>query len=466
MDMKGKIKVALLPLYLELYDQVSPDLRKRHEKFIRTIAGRLGEKGLSVDVLAICRKKEEFALAVRQAEASGACAIITLHIAYSPSLESIEDLAKTALPIVVLDTTPSEGFGQDQSSEEISYNHGIHGVQDMCNLLIRHKKDFLLEAGHWEASDVLDRVAVHTRGARMAWTMRHMRVGRIGRTFHGMGDFSVDPVQLRDTLGITTVSTNPQSVARLLPGDNDPEVDEEIKMDSESFDASSVKAELHRLSVRTGLAVRRWIEKEKLTAFSVNFLEITSAAGLPVMPFLEASKAMTRGTGYAGEGDVLTASLVGAVASVEEEVSFTEMFCPDWKGGTIFLSHMGEINLNLAAKKPVLLEKKWTYTDAEPPVFASAAFKPGQAAIVNLAPGPERTYSLIIAPVSVTYDYKKDNFKESIRGWIKPALDINEFLERYSSAGGTHHKALVYGGAVKELQSFAKIMGWNVITIE
>ena len=65
------------------------------------------------------------------------------------------------------------------------------------------------------------------------------------------------------------------------------------------------------------------------------------------MPFLEISRLMERGIGYAGEGDVLTAALVGALMKVYAETTFTEMFCPDWKGNSIMLSHMGEINVCL-----------------------------------------------------------------------------------------------------------------------
>ena len=57
---------------------------------------------------------------------------------------------------------------------------------------------------------------------------------------------------------------------------------------------------------------------------------------MPTLPFLEASKAMARGIGYAGEGDVLTSALVGTLLSVYPETSFTEMFCPNWKDGRYF----------------------------------------------------------------------------------------------------------------------------------
>ena len=44
------------------------------------------------------------------------------------------------------------------------------------------------------------------------------------------------------------------------------------------------------------------------------------------------------------------------------------MFCPDWKNNLICRSHMGEMNLRVAAGKPELMEKDFPFTDAGNPV--------------------------------------------------------------------------------------------------
>lgn len=72
------------------------------------------------------------------------------------------------------------------------------------------------------------------------------------------------------------------------------------------------------------------------------------------MPFAECCKVLERNQGYAGEGDVLTAGLVGALAAVYPETTFTEMFCPDWEQDVILLSHYAESNPNLSQWKPRL----------------------------------------------------------------------------------------------------------------
>jgi len=220
------------------------------------------------------------------------------------------------------------------------------------------------------------------------------------------------------------------------------------------------------LSETAGLGVRRWLENENLSALTVNFLDIKGAPGLPVVPFLEASKAMSRGIGYAGEGDVLTAALCGSLAQVLPKTTFTEMFCPDWKGNRIFLSHMGEINPDLCSGKVVLQEKPFPYTAAANPVVATGCLKPGAAHLINLAPGPNETYTLIVAPVEICDPEDKETMQDTIRGWFKPAIPVAEFLTAYSRLGGTHHLVLCYNAEEKIFEAFASAMNWNYALLD
>jgi L-arabinose isomerase len=185
------LRIGLLPLYLELYDRTLAEARPRLEAFYHQIVDAFQAGGAKVYTAPLCRLEPEFAAAIRRFEEAGADALVTLHLACSPSLESSAVLGSTPLPVIVLDTTPAFDFGPTQSSDEIMYNHGIHGVQDMCNLLLRNGKPFRLEAGHWQHSDVLERVLRWARSVRVASAQRQARVGCIGAPFEGMGDFAV-----------------------------------------------------------------------------------------------------------------------------------------------------------------------------------------------------------------------------------------------------------------------------------
>ncbi|MCL5072340.1 MAG: hypothetical protein M1308_15845, partial [Actinobacteria bacterium] len=344
-----KIKVGLLLMYLKLYDDTMPYLRNEFEPFIKDIEGKLEQKGLEIYLSPICRFDEEFKKAVKEFEKSGVNVIVTLHLAYSPSMECINALTKTRLPVVVLDTTMKYHFSNKLISNDIMCNHGIHGVQDMCNVLLRNKKNFLITAGSISEPDSIEDLVKKINSAMVYSSLLTSRVGSLGGPFYGMGDFFVSENRLTKDLGIKTVKSDFIDVAHMMPDKSSTPLKDEIKSDFNYFDIKELDPDVHLNSARIGFAIRSWIEENKLNAFTINFTNLSFESGFPTIPFLEASKAMARGIGYAGEGDVMTAGVVGALMSVYPETSFTEMFCPDWKENLILLSHMGELNISLGS---------------------------------------------------------------------------------------------------------------------
>ncbi len=459
-----QIKVGLLPLYIKLYDDSSPAMRIKIDAFHKLIGEKLVSNGLFVIDVSVCRIKTEFEDAVKKFETENADAIITLHLAYSPSLESSEVLASTSLPIIVLDTTPDFVYNTETEGEALSYNHGIHGVQDMCNLLRRNGKPFEIFAGHWEKSDVIERVTRATFAAKIARTMKNARIGIVGNQFDGMGDFGISYEILQDTIGMKVITYDDHSVDTVT----DEEIKAEYDSDIKKYEVSDLPDDLYYETAKVGLGIRKWIAENNLTGFTMNFLSSSAASSFSKMPFCEASKAMTAGIGYAGEGDVMTAALVSALLSIYEETSFTEMFCPDWEGDSVFLSHMGEFNLKCTAGNLKLTRKPFPYTDAGDTTAIIGSFKSGKTLFTCLAPQSDNKYTLIIAKGKMLKIKKnKTNLQQdSLNGWFKPKLPIAEFLEEYSRNGGIHHAALVYNGEIDVLKMFGRYMGWDVVVIE
>lgn len=450
-------KVGLLPFYIALYDQIRPQARHQFEPFLRQVHDGLAAQGLEVVAAPICCLRGEFDDAISAFNQQDVDAIVTLHLAYSPSLESIDALAAARRPLIVLDTTMDESFGPDVDPSRLMYNHGIHGVQDMCTMLRVRGVPFQIVAGHVARSDVIRRAAHLARAARAAAMLRSMRAIRLGPAFLNMGDFAVPERTLRKALGIHVEQVAVEDIADAVRAVTDAEVQREVREDQDRYRCEA-PTDVHARSVRLGLGVRRFLENKGAGAFSFNFQSFTSKdPPVDTVPFLEASKAMARGVGYAGEGDVMTASLVGALAANFQPTTFTEIFCPDWRGNSLFISHMGEINPLVAATKPRLYEKPYTFSPTNNPAVITCSPAPGSAVLVNLAPGPEESFRLILAPVEVLADSKNRAFQDSVRGWLKPLSSggVASFLEQYSRLGGTHHSALVLGDRLEALRAFA-----------
>lgn len=462
-----KLKAGLLPISMKLLNDSRPEIKVKLENFADTISAELSGAGLKVIKAPISCISEEFEKSIRIFEQKSVNAIITLHLTYSPSLESAVLLSETKIPLIILNTTPSISLGPKEVPDDITYNHGIHGVQDFCNILGRQNKKFFIESGHWEKSDVIKRVLKRVVQASMANRFLNSRVGIIDKPFAGMGDFQVPFEILKETFGMQVISSDVNEILGYFESVKDKEIDSEFECDRSRFNISSnIDTGLYKDSLKTGIAVRNWIKDNNLDAFTMNALSFNFKSKLPLIPFLEASKQMAeKGLGYSGEGDILTAVLLSSVIKAFPESAFTETFCPDWKSNSIFLNHIGEGNYKLIKDKPVALSKKYAISDSRDIVVLAGTYKSGKASLINIAPAYQNRFKLIITNGEIIETKTVDNMNNTIHGWFKPEIDISDFLSGYSLAGGTHHSVLVYNDSSYDLEQFGKLMNWEVIKI-
>ena len=462
-----KIKIGFLPLYVKLYDDCGFVVRPRTEPFYEELAKKFESLNFEVVRSPFCRIESEFAEEVARYETEGCDCIVTWHAAYSPSLECYKVLSATELPIVVLDTTDVYDFGSLQNADDMNYCHGIHGVMDMTNMLRRQGKNYAIAAGHYPTDPVVEKAAGFVKAAVGASSLKGTKVGTIGGSFDGMGDFLISDEELKSVFGVEAVYADPAEMTSLRDSVTDAEIEAEMAFDADHYDAiSEIDDAVYRRTIRNCLAVRKWIENNSLSALTVNFREISPEKnGLEIMPFMEACKAMARGVGYAGEGDVLTAAVTGALMRGFDEVAFIEIFCPDWKGNSLYLSHMGEYNPALTNGKGEMKEIPFIFGDAENPVVGYGCYKGGEAIFANVYKNPDNTYSMLISPVEML-DIKEDNFVGTVRGWMKPKMPLPEFLEKISMAGVTHHSSLIYNATVEEAEFFAKTLGLTPVVVK
>ncbi|MBR0277665.1 MAG: hypothetical protein IJQ50_04310, partial [Clostridia bacterium] len=452
------MKVGLLPLYISLYDKGAPQLRERLYKFYDCISGKIAEKGIEVITNDFCCEPNQFEEAIAKFEKEECDAVMTLHMAYSPSLKSIEALAKTSLPVIVVDTTDTEDFSDSSSPSNILYCHGIHGVMDMCNMLNKNNKPYAIAAGYYETSDVIERAVGFLKAAVSAKAVLNSKTGSIGGYFDGMGDFQISDEKLKEKFGIDVIYPKKNEFEELAETVTKEEIEQEKQKNSKEFDfIEDIDDKIYTNSVKADLTLKKWIEKNELNAVTVNFRNI---CGLPTMPFVGACRAMQSGVGYAGEGDKFTASFVGGLLQGYKNTSFVEIFCPDWKNNSVMISHMGEMNYNVVQDKPEAYEKNFVFGDCDNPIVATAAYKEGNAVFINIFENCEGINALI-APVRVLGE-KTDNFKKNIRGWLDFGMPIGKMLAKISIAGATHHSILVYDTTPGEMKFFAKLTGVKI----
>jgi len=453
-----KTKIGFLPLYLKLYDDVDPSLRNAFSGFVRTMEDTLKSRASVVNPGIVATKTGARTMEdlFRKENVS---AVFTLHLAYSQSYLVSEALARLNLPVFMLDATKDSGF-QKMKPDFLMNNHGIHGVMDLASVLHAKGVAYNVIAGQVNDSSFLKKVGSAVDSTRLAAGFMGQIVGLTGQPFEMMGDFEVPFKRLSKMFGVNVVRISDRLLLDLSGKIKRAAVSKVVAEDRKRFAMGHTRQSDHEDSVRVYLALKQLATTNRLSAYTMNFLDTRKIAA----PFYAANRLMEDGLGYAGEGDVLTALLAKPLREISKNVTFSEFFCPDWKRGLILMSHMGEINPAFACRgEKGSLRPKKAFGGEKNSLYHRFTVKPGKATFVNIsktAAGFKLVTGageIVKAPLYECLDTPQFVFR--------PRLELPDFLEQYSLAGGGHHIYLAESDVVSDVLNLGTAMNMQVLKI-
>ncbi len=447
------LRVGLLPLYLDLYDRRRPELRDSVDSFLDDVGKLIERAGVEVVRAPIATLRRHVDAAEELFGGGRVDLVVTLHLAYSPSLLVVEFLSQLDTPILVLDSTPARSFELDDDRYLLE-NHAVHGVMDLTSVLVSKGVEFRVVAGHIDLPEFQRRLSTELDGALMAKRFRNQRIGLTGSAFVGMGDFSIDAEAVAKRFGIEAVALAPETIVAAAARIADAEVDRRIEADRDAFDLSEVDTFVHRRSARCYLALRRLCAEHGLSAYTMNFEQ--TGPSLPP-PFYAASRLMADGYGYAGEGDVVTAGLGRALNVIDGRSMFSEVFCVDWETDEVLFSHMGEINPLFAAGARSILMKR-ALGHEEPSLYFRFSVDSMKITMVNIGVSNGVPSRLVVA----TLDIVERDPSPGITAphfFASPETPVAEFLEEYARLGGGHHVYLCEGDIRRRLRVMCSHLG-------
>ncbi len=456
-----KPRVGVLALTLELYEQLIPTLRQELEQWLR---GRVLPALASIADPRFTRaayRREDVETIVAGHEAAGCDALLVICLTYSPSQIALAALQRTRLPILVWNTQELHAVDQAYDADKIGRNHGVHGTQDLANVLVRSGVPFHYVTSHLSDPEGLRGLEDFFLAARAVAGLRRCRLGLMGYPFPGMGDFAVDTTHLVATLGcswqpLAVPEYNRRAAAAPAP------VVEQLKADyrrSYALADDLTEADLDA-TARAEAALRSMMAENHLHAMSFQFLAFGEDENTETLPFVAVSRMMAEGMGFAGEGDLVGAAGTWFLNRLHPPASFSEIFTIDFAGNGLLLSHMGEANAAMARKdRPVpLLARPEPITRTRGRQLALAnSFQPGPATLCALALGPRGRWRLIVGPLDIQ-DFGPLNALCVPHCLAKSQGDVRDWLTAYAKAGGPHHHAICFGDARPQLKIAAGLL--------
>jgi L-arabinose isomerase len=455
-----KAKVGLLGLMLQLYDRY-PEIKPAMVEFANELKGTMSPYA---DVLfpGVCNTRQLVNDAIDNFEKQKVDLLMVVLLTYAPSHIALSALCKTKLPILIYNTQQAFSITQDSPSDVTFKNHGMHGVQDLANVLLRAGCPFRILTGHYKDEKILNELKAWCDSARVANFMQNVRIGLMGYPMEQMGDFAIDETAFLSQMGVEVQRIPMKLVAERAENAPSDEIAKQIAYDHKNFEVDpNVNADAHSASSRLEWAIRSVLKEQGMHGFSAHFMAVAEDGRIETLPFLASSKLLAEGYGYGGEGDVTSSAAVVMMSELAGSANFTEMFTMDFGGNAVLMSHMGEANPNFARKDmPVqLVMDDLGIADMKyPPVLLRFSLEPGDVTLASLTTLAEGKIKLIVAEGKVL-DFppiptiNKPHFK------FAPADNLCDFLTKFSMEGGSHHQALVYGSMADKVKKVAEILG-------
>ncbi len=461
-------KVGLLALTLELYETLAPGLRASREGWLRrTVIPALQPHAQILFGGALFRR-EDIEAATAGFEAAEMDAILVILLTYSPSQLALPALQRTRLPIVIWNTQELASIDASFTVAAMIDNHGVHGTQDLANVLTRAGLRFHCVTS--EAGDLrgLEELGNFFAAAASVRRLRSARIGLMGYPFPGMGDFAVDTTQLAATLGCSWTNLTVEDYVKRCAVADAASVTRLVAAYRHDYDvAAGVSEPDLDATARAELALRGMVNDHRLDALTYQFMAFGDDERTSTLPFVAASRLMADGIGFGGEGDLIAAAATAFLNWLQPPASFSEIFTIDFAGNSLFMSHMGEANAGMARhdrKVPLVARPTPITRTRDRQLALVTSFEPGPATFAALTLGPGSKWRLIAAPVTIEDfgplpGFCVPHFK------LHPQGDVRDFLTAYAKAGGPHHNAVCFGDARQRLRLGAGLLGAEFIEL-
>ena len=474
MAKSSKIRVGLFGIGLDTY---WPQFEGLHEKltgYQRQIKKKIEATGVEVIDAGMVdnpSKAQKAALFMKLHDVD----VVFLYVStYALSSTVLPVAQKLKLPVIILnlqpvpqlDYTAFNALGDRGKMTGVWLEHcQACAVPEIMSVFKRSGISHDVVTGYLSDKAAWREIMEWIEAAKVAGAMRKNRLGLLGHYYNGMLDVYTDLTRQSAAFGTHMELLEMCELKTLRDGVAAAEISDKIDEFHAFFDVDKAcgKEEIER-AAQTSVALDKLVTKHKLGAMAYYYEGQPGNEYENIVTSVIAGNTLLTGRGIpvAGEYEVKNAQAMKIMSEFGAGGSFSEFYLMDFEDNVIFLGHDGPAHYAIAEGKVRLVPL---------PVYHG---KPGQGLSIQMTVrhGPVTLLSVTESDAGVGLLVAEG---ESVEGPVlqigntnsryKFAMDIREFINRWSAAGPSHHCAIGTGHIASKIEKSGKLMGLNVTRI-
>ncbi len=461
------LKIGVVATCLSVYYDVWPDLKQKLESILQNeVFKRIRKYGVIiypgfVDSLVSAKKAEnEF---IQQ----GVDVVVIIEMSYTTSEIPFTAIKNLKKPVIVLSAQLLEQVGPDFSFKELLSGNCLVGTEELACALKRVGVDYHVVSGQVNKDETYENLGHHLRAVEIVTKLRDLNVGLIGNTpYPGMMDFMVDETFINKKFGsrITYIGVN--DVIKLYKSVSQKEIDQFINEISGKYKKIELSPEQFFMSSRMAICFEKIIKEYSVQSIALYCQPLMYNSELGICPCLAATISNSMGVPVSAEGDVAGAISMYIMNELTGNTVCAEHYILDYKRNAILLAHEGNGNLNFARSNDDVVLKPHPMWVGACGIGAVAEFsaREGNATMLNMSPDADSNWKMVIATGRNIYEDPLKSLGVP-QSWFELKMDLDEFINKWCSAGPSHHIAVSYGEVEKTLVNIGSLLNLNIYRI-
>ncbi|MEE0947087.1 MAG: L-arabinose isomerase [Acutalibacteraceae bacterium] len=423
-----------------------------------------------VECLPIVRNSSEACECLQKANEDKECVgiIVWMHT-FSPAKMWIKALKLLRKPMLHLHTQYNEKLPYDTIDMDfMNLNQSAHGDREFSFICTRLKINRQIVVGYYKNEEVINEINRFYDVCRAISFSQNLKVAMFGNNMRDVAVTDGDRVESEIKFGWNVNYYGIGDLCDIIEQVSEAEIENKLQEYTLKYEMDTDNTEAVKEQAKYEVALEKFIEREKIFAFTDTFQDLH---GLSQLPGIAVQNIMAKGIGFGPEGDYKTSALSAVLFEMAKTrkgaTGFTEDYTYDLTNGDEkeLAAHMLEVSPVFASDKPKIQVHPLGIGGKSDPARLVFDGIEGEAVAVCMVDMGDR-FRLICAQIDMIKQPSEMPKLPVARLMWKLRPDFSTGAKAWLYAGGAHHAVVSTALKTEDIKLFAHLTDTELVVID